>query len=191
MICRISTVIRVFVADLVLDLSKHYHEFWDDDAQQKVTDFLDEFWNFYQAPDDYEVETYMFLYGELCNDSTSLEIDTLLYNCYLALFADINLFLYSPCNSIYMIRFIGSRNLQCMRSRCQYCGAVRAKNSTRQYEHLQQCSAFLNSSEGQRALADGAIQPMPAGSNGGGNNDIFTGTYKQDALQLLKPLPWP
>lgn len=48
-----------------------------------------------------------------------------------------------------------------MRVRCHHCGFVRAKNTTRQVEHLAGCREFLASSEGQQALANGDLQPTP------------------------------
>lgn len=49
-----------------------------------------------------------------------------------------------------------------MRVRCLACGYVRAKNTTRQYEHLQNCQNFLRSTEGQQALANGDLEPVNA-----------------------------
>jgi hypothetical protein len=37
--------------------------------------------------------------------------------------------------------------MQCLKVRCLHCGYVRAKNTTRQIEHLQDCQAYLNSPE--------------------------------------------
>lgn len=53
-----------------------------------------------------------------------------------------------------------------MRSRCKYCGWSRAKNSTRQYEHLQQCHEFQNTTEGQQAVEDGLLTTAPVDPNG-------------------------
>nr|POF07688.1 hypothetical protein CFP56_70590 [Quercus suber] len=44
-----------------------------------------------------------------------------------------------------------------MRTRCNFCGYVRAKNTTRQFEHLQNCRDFLDSTEGQQAKANGEL----------------------------------
>ena len=44
-----------------------------------------------------------------------------------------------------------------MRSRCKSCGWSRAKNSTRQYEHLQQCTEFHKTTEGQQAINEGLL----------------------------------
>lgn len=66
-----------------------------------------------------------------------------------------------------------------MRARCKYCGFVRAKNTTRQFEHVQQCNEFLNSTEGQMAIAEGLLSmqpPMdPNLTASGGRSDIFKG----------------
>ncbi|KAH6639243.1 hypothetical protein C7974DRAFT_410225 [Boeremia exigua] len=42
---------------------------------------------------------------------------------------------------------------KCNKVRCQHCGFVRAKNTTRQIEHLQECQAYLNSPDAQAHLA--------------------------------------
>lgn len=42
--------------------------------------------------------------------------------------------------------------VQCAKVRCVHCGFVRAKNTTRQIEHLQECTAYQQSPEGQRAM---------------------------------------
>lgn len=41
---------------------------------------------------------------------------------------------------------------KCNKVRCLHCGFVRAKNTTRQIEHLQDCQAYLNSPEAQAHL---------------------------------------
>lgn len=53
-----------------------------------------------------------------------------------------------------------------MRARCKYCGWARAKNSTRQYEHLQQCHEFQKTTEGQQAVEDGLLTTAPVDGNG-------------------------
>ncbi|KAF2006349.1 heme oxygenase-like protein [Amniculicola lignicola CBS 123094] len=42
---------------------------------------------------------------------------------------------------------------KCNKVRCLHCGFVRAKNTTRQIEHLQECQAYLASAEAQAHLA--------------------------------------
>lgn len=94
---------------------------------------------------------------------------------------------------------------QCMRTRCKYCGFSRAKNTTRQFEHVQQCNEFLNSNEGQQAVADGLLTmqppPEPQGNASGGKGDIFRGrapnpTFnrpggKASNLAAARPAPPP
>lgn len=41
---------------------------------------------------------------------------------------------------------------KCNKVRCLHCGFVRAKNTTRQIEHLQECQAYLSSSDAQAHL---------------------------------------
>lgn len=66
-----------------------------------------------------------------------------------------------------------------MRVRCRHCGFVRAKNTTRQVEHLAGCREFLTSTEGQQALASGDLQPAPMQGNG----DIWRGGAPNPNLQ--------
>jgi hypothetical protein len=42
---------------------------------------------------------------------------------------------------------------KCNKVRCLHCGFVRAKNTTRQIEHLQECQAYLGSPEAQAHMA--------------------------------------
>ncbi|KAK1813071.1 hypothetical protein LTR12_012520 [Friedmanniomyces endolithicus] len=62
-----------------------------------------------------------------------------------------------------------------MRVRCLHCGFVRAKNTTRQVEHLAGCQEFLSSTEGQQALANGDLVLTPAEVKPGGS-DIWRGS---------------
>lgn len=72
-----------------------------------------------------------------------------------------------------------------MRARCRYCGAVRAKNSTRQVEHLQQCNDFLNSTEGEQARADGLLDTSPAQQPSSSiRPDVFRGTAPNTGFSL-------
>lgn len=66
-----------------------------------------------------------------------------------------------------------------MRVRCRHCGFVRAKNTTRQVEHLATCRDFLNSNEGQTALANGDLQLQPAGEPG---SEIWRGAQPNPNL---------
>ncbi|TKA39915.1 hypothetical protein B0A54_10266 [Friedmanniomyces endolithicus] len=68
-----------------------------------------------------------------------------------------------------------SASQKCMRVRCLHCGFVRAKNTTRQVEHLAGCQEFLSSTEGQQALANGDLVLTPAEVKPGGS-DIWRGS---------------
>jgi len=64
-----------------------------------------------------------------------------------------------------------------MRVRCRHCGFVRAKNTTRQVEHLASCQSFLGSNEGQQALANGDLMPTPTeGNSNGGGHEVWRGS---------------
>ncbi|KAM3424773.1 hypothetical protein BST61_g6754 [Cercospora zeina] len=69
---------------------------------------------------------------------------------------------------------------KCMRVRCKSCGFVRAKNTTRQVEHLALCQDFLNSPEGQHAVATGELELAPSGptpyNNSTSGADIWRGS---------------
>ncbi|KAK4552923.1 hypothetical protein LTR86_010055 [Recurvomyces mirabilis] len=67
---------------------------------------------------------------------------------------------------------------KCMRVRCKHCGFVRAKNTTRQVEHLATCRDFLSSSEGREALANGGLMPTPTEGNG----EVWRGGAPNPAL---------
>ena len=71
-----------------------------------------------------------------------------------------------------------------MRTRCLYCGTVRAKNSTRQAEHLQQCNEFLQSNEGAQAQAEGLFDLSPTEGPKPNRPDIFRGTAPNNNFQL-------
>ncbi|KAF7561373.1 hypothetical protein G7046_g2771 [Stylonectria norvegica] len=53
--------------------------------------------------------------------------------------------------------FDDSLGHKCARVRCQSCGFVRAKNATRQADHLIQCKEFLLAAEGEDFLASGSL----------------------------------
>jgi hypothetical protein len=61
---------------------------------------------------------------------------------------------------------------------------VRAKNSTRQVEHLQQCNEFLQSADGAQAQADGLLDLSPADGPNLNRPDIFRGTAPNNNFQL-------
>jgi len=80
--------------------------------------------------------------------------------------------------------------LQCVRVRCKHCGFVRAKNSTRQIEHLIQCKDFLASTEGQAAATSGELEAVqvPVGGSGG-NNEIWRGKAPNPGLTVNRRGP--
>ncbi|KXT01263.1 hypothetical protein AC578_3798 [Pseudocercospora eumusae] len=77
---------------------------------------------------------------------------------------------------------------KCMRVRCLSCGFVRAKNTTRQVEHLATCQDFLTSTEGQQAVQNGELEMAPAGPPPNYNNtmrgDIWRGAAPNPMLQV-------
>ena len=56
---------------------------------------------------------------------------------------------------------------KCLRARCLHCGYVRACNITRQTEHLLQCKDWIDSPDGQTAIAKGEIGPSMPPQRGG------------------------
>ncbi|KAG8676088.1 hypothetical protein FPOAC2_02169 [Fusarium poae] len=68
--------------------------------------------------------------------------------------------------------FDDSLDHKCARVRCKSCGFVRAKNATRQADHLMQCKDFIATTEGEELLASGSLthnvqqQQSPAIWNG-------------------------
>ena len=78
-----------------------------------------------------------------------------------------------------------------MRARCISCGAARAKNTTRQVEHLQQCPQFLNSADGQDAISDGLLteRPIEASANTNGTRDIWKGGAPNPNLSTNRTKP--
>lgn len=46
-------------------------------------------------------------------------------------------------------------------TRCLHCGFVRARNTTRQVQHLLECRDYLDSADGQEAIANGEIEMPP------------------------------
>ncbi|THY53593.1 heme oxygenase-like protein [Aureobasidium pullulans] len=59
---------------------------------------------------------------------------------------------------------------KCNKVRCTYCGFVRAKNTTRQVEHLQECQQYLNSPDYVESLNDTDAQQPDEG-----NTSIMSG----------------
>lgn len=75
-----------------------------------------------------------------------------------------------------------------MRVRCLACGFSRAKNSTRQVEHLATCQDFLTSSQGVQAVQNGELELTPAGPppnfNPNTRSDIWRGSAPNPILQV-------
>ena len=76
--------------------------------------------------------------------------------------------------------------MQCMRMRCKFCGSSRAKNSTRQVEHLQQCNDFHNSPEVEQGRADGLFDIVVPGGGNPGQPDILRGSRPNTNFTLNK-----
>ena len=77
---------------------------------------------------------------------------------------------------------------KCMRVRCLHCGFVRAKNTTRQVEHLAACKEFLGSTEGQEALANGDLVTSGS-SQSTANSDIWKGAAPNPNLMINRRGP--
>ncbi|WPH01646.1 heme oxygenase-like protein [Acrodontium crateriforme] len=78
---------------------------------------------------------------------------------------------------------------KCMRVRCLACGFVRAKNSTRQIEHLLSCEQFANSSEGLVAFASGEIKtPANYGKRPAASSHAGTAPISSLSLQDQTPV---
>lgn len=84
---------------------------------------------------------------------------------------------------------------KCNKVRCQHCGFVRAKNTTRQIEHLQECQAYLNSPEAQahaaanqnaQSLADANMAQGPSAVL---NGAILNGQQPNPNLQVNRRGP--
>ncbi|EUC34118.1 hypothetical protein COCCADRAFT_25701 [Bipolaris zeicola 26-R-13] len=81
---------------------------------------------------------------------------------------------------------------KCNKVRCRHCGYVRAKNTTRQIEHLQECQAYLASSDAQTHLLAQRQQQdgTPAEPNmAAGSSQIFSGQQPNPNLQVQRRGP--
>ncbi|KAL9093021.1 MAG: hypothetical protein Q9165_004159 [Trypethelium subeluteriae] len=79
---------------------------------------------------------------------------------------------------------------KCSKVRCTYCGFVRAKNTTRQIEHLQSCKEYLNSSAAQEAgQSETNGDPANGNTNNHGGSEIFNGTRPNPNLQIQRRGP--
>src|ERR1700760_4970308 len=73
--------------------------------------------------------------------------------------------------------------LQCLKVKCLHCGYVRAKNTTRQIEHLQACQAYLNSPEAAATSGEGSNMSPEATRN------VLNGTHPNPNLQIHRRGP--
>ncbi|KAH8723799.1 hypothetical protein GQ44DRAFT_760780 [Phaeosphaeriaceae sp. PMI808] len=75
---------------------------------------------------------------------------------------------------------------KCNKVRCLHCGFVRAKNTTRQIEHLQECQVYLASPEAQAHMAQqqngGPVDPQ-------GSSQILSGQAPNPNLQVHRRGP--
>lgn len=78
---------------------------------------------------------------------------------------------------------------KCNKVRCQHCGFVRAKNTTRQIEHLQECQAYLNSPDAQAHLVSQASQSMVEPNMSQGPSSILNGQQPNPNLQVHRRGP--
>ena len=80
--------------------------------------------------------------------------------------------------------------MQCNKVRCLHCGFVRAKNTTRQIEHLQECSAYLQSSDASAHLGQGTdgsvIDPAIPDTT---TQAMLNGTHPNPNLQVHRRGP--
>lgn len=83
---------------------------------------------------------------------------------------------------------------KCNKVRCLHCGFVRAKNTTRQIEHLQECQAYLQSADAQAHLSQQQNgEGTPIDGNGPpqstGAPSILTGQHPNPNLQVHRRGP--
>ncbi|KAF1816224.1 heme oxygenase-like protein [Eremomyces bilateralis CBS 781.70] len=79
---------------------------------------------------------------------------------------------------------------KCNKVRCLHCGYVRAKNTTRQIEHLQECQAYLDSPEAAAHLSAN-VDGTPVGPTMGENttSQMLNGTHPNPNLQVHRRGP--
>ncbi|USP76213.1 uncharacterized protein yc1106_03487 [Curvularia clavata] len=88
---------------------------------------------------------------------------------------------------------------KCNKVRCRHCGYVRAKNTTRQIEHLQECQAYLASSDAQAHLVTQQQQqqqpqqqdgtPVESSLTPVSSSQIFSGQQPNPNLQVQRRGP--
>jgi hypothetical protein len=78
---------------------------------------------------------------------------------------------------------VADRRPQCAKVRCLHCGFTRAKNTTRQIEHLQECQAYLNSPEASAHINENANM------DGTPSQSVLNGTHPNPNLQIHRRGP--
>jgi hypothetical protein len=74
--------------------------------------------------------------------------------------------------------------LQCLKVKCLHCGYIRAKNTTRQIEHLQECQVYLNSPEAAAVAAGESSNMTPEAAR-----NVLNGTHPNPNLQIHRRGP--
>jgi hypothetical protein len=72
---------------------------------------------------------------------------------------------------------------KCNKVRCLHCGFVRAKNTTRQIEHLQECQSYLASPDAQAHMAQ--MQQQQQQQQQQQNTEVIDPTMSQAPSQIL------
>ncbi|KAF2274432.1 heme oxygenase-like protein [Westerdykella ornata] len=78
---------------------------------------------------------------------------------------------------------------KCNKVRCVHCGFVRAKNTTRQIEHLQTCQAYLASPDANHMLQTHPHASTQAEKANNGSGNILTGQQPNPNLQVQRRGP--
>ena len=84
---------------------------------------------------------------------------------------------------------------QCAKVRCLHCGFTRAKNTTRQIEHLQSCQAYLQSPDASAHLQQtpqnvpGTVDPASMAQDTTPSRGILNGTHPNPNLQVHRRGP--
>ncbi len=79
---------------------------------------------------------------------------------------------------------------KCNKVRCLHCGYVRAKNTTRQIEHLQECQAYLSSAEATVHLGqNGDGTSVDPSISDGATRSMLNGTHPNPNLQVHRRGP--
>ncbi|KAF2454729.1 hypothetical protein BDY21DRAFT_101877 [Lineolata rhizophorae] len=79
---------------------------------------------------------------------------------------------------------------KCNKVRCLHCGFVRAKNTTRQIEHLQECQAYLQSPDAQLHLQSQESRVNSMANEGSEQNaGMLNGSHPNPNLQIHRRGP--